>query len=193
MPVNEAFADGGRRRARPRARRGRVLPRLPPLPRAAARARRERPDALLAHFVHIPWPETGLLVRAARADPPARSTRACSRTTSSASTRAAGGATSCARARTSSAPRSTARRRRVGYDGRRVRSSQSHPISIDPAEFDELRDDAGRARAESELIARAGPSSSSCASTAPIRRRTSSAAFARSRSTSTRIPRCTAA
>ena len=36
----------------------------------APRLVRERaPDALLAHFVHIPWPQTGLLARAARPHP----------------------------------------------------------------------------------------------------------------------------
>ena len=81
----------------------------------------------------------------------------------------------------------------VGYDGRRIAVTAS-PISVDPAEFDELAHErrpcssAGR-----ELVADTGRRSSCCASTGPIRRRTSCAASARSSSISTRIRRCTGA
>ena len=60
--------------------------------------RDERPDATLAHFIHIPWPDS---------DSPSgcgsRSTTVCSPTTWSASTPTAGGGTSSARPRISSA------------------------------------------------------------------------------------------
>ena len=60
------------------------------------------------------------------------------------------------------------------------RSSTRHPISVDPAEFEELGGERRRARARSRRSSARGPSCSSCASTAPTRRRTSSAASARS-------------
>ena len=48
--------------------------------------REARPDAFLHHFVHIPWTAAGRLADPARPDARARSTAACSPTTSSAST-----------------------------------------------------------------------------------------------------------
>ena len=58
---------------------------------APAVVRAARPDATLSHFVHIPGRGRTAWSRAAGAMARARSTRGCSRTTSSASTRAAGG------------------------------------------------------------------------------------------------------
>ena len=79
--------------------------------------REQRPDALLTHFIHIPWPETDywyvLPARSARS----RSTRACSRTTSSACTRVAGGTTFCG------ACEDVARRRRSITARRRSRTT----------------------------------------------------------------------
>ena len=75
VPVNEGFASAiVAELEREPGRRG--LPaRLPPVPRAEARPR-ARPDALLTHFIHIPWPETDywhvLPARPARRDPRGR-------------------------------------------------------------------------------------------------------------------------
>ena len=121
----------------------------------------------------------------------ARCTTACSRTTSSASTRAAGGATSCARREDIVGAVLDWARDTVGYDGRAI-AVTAPPISVDPAEFDELARQPGRARAGRKL-AQTGPRRSCCASTARIRRRTSCAASAPSSSTSTRTRRCTGA
>ena len=113
----------------------------------------ERPDAPLAHFIHIPWAQSDYWRVLPERDPRARSTTACSRTTSSASTPTAGGGTSCARARTSPAPSATAAT--VVRLRRRPTLVTSHPISVDPAEFDELAASDGRARgASAQLVER---------------------------------------
>ena len=103
-------------------------------------------------------------------------------------------------ARTSCAPRSDLvgaearlRARAASTTTSGARSSPSHPISVDPHEFDELASSDGRARRRARPRREAGPRSWSCASTGPTRRRTSSAASAPSSSTSTRTRRCTAA
>ena len=59
--------------------------------------RRERPDVFLHHFVHIPWTAPDAW-RVLPADVRRRSSRASSRTTSSASTRARTATTSCSAA-----------------------------------------------------------------------------------------------
>ena len=56
VPVNRAFADAVLAELDRKPGRSGLLPRLPPLPRAALRPR-GAPDATLAHFVHIPWPQ----------------------------------------------------------------------------------------------------------------------------------------
>ena len=168
--------------------RDRLLPRLPPLPRAAHRARRAAGRAARALRPH-PVAGGRLLARAAAADPARRSTRGCSRTTSSGSTRRAGAATSCAAARTSSARRCDRSEHASSYGGREALVT-AHPISVDAAEFDELAESAAVLAAGASASSRPARRSSSCASIAPTRRRTSSAASARSSSTSTRIPRC---
>ena len=90
LRAGELGLRGGRaRRARARARGGRLLPRLPPLPRAAARPRARARRAARALHPH-PVAADGLLARAARTRPAARSTTACSRTMRSGSTRTAG-------------------------------------------------------------------------------------------------------
>ena len=61
--------------------------------------RRARPDVFLHHFVHIPWTQPDAW-RVLPTRIRARSTRACSRTTSSASTRGPTGGTSCSAAAT---------------------------------------------------------------------------------------------
>ena len=135
----------------------------------APRFVRERaPDALLAHFVHIPWPQpdywhvlpepirraihdgllandvVGFHTRALAAELPAR---------------ARGHRRRRRRLRATASSR---------YDERARRSSTAHPISVDPAEFDELAASDAGARRRSASSSRAGPRSSSCASTAPI-------------------------
>ena len=85
--VNAAFAEAVVAELERRARGGRLLPRLPPVSRAAARARPARPDATLAHFVHIPWPQPDYWHVLPERRSAAPSTTGCSRTTSSASTR----------------------------------------------------------------------------------------------------------
>ena len=118
-PVNRDFADAVARGARARAGGGGLLPRLPPLRRAA------RSSASGARTPRWPtsrtFPGSGRTAgRCCRSGSSARSTRGCSPATSSASTRSAGGrrsSTSC---------------RALGLepDERRV---NAHPISIDPA------------------------------------------------------------
>ena len=68
VPVNRAFADAVIDELERDPRRVRLLPRLPPLRRAADRARRAARTRGSSHFVHIPWPRptTG---RAAARDP----------------------------------------------------------------------------------------------------------------------------
>ena len=109
------------RGARGGARRRRVLPRLPPLPRAAARARsgaRGDAHALRAHPVGSRTTGGCSPNRSA-----CRSTMGCSRTTPSRSTRHAGGATSAAArhpGRAFSAGRARARASRPDDARRRV-------------------------------------------------------------------------
>ena len=105
-----------------------------------------RPDAKLAHFVHIPWPVDWTTLP--RADAP-------------------GGARGTARERRRRVPHGAWARhfdcelvRRSSADCGRTRVTH-HPISIDTAEFDELARDTGRAREEGRDRRRRGPSSSS--------------------------------
>ena len=94
------------------------------------------PDARLAHFVHIPWPQTDywhVLPLAICARGPRRPARERRRRLPHAT---AGGATSCAR-------RGHRRRRRpTGRATHRLRGPAraitAAPISVDPSEFDEL-------------------------------------------------------
>ena len=142
----------GRRRARPRARVGGLLPRLPPLPRAARGARAaagRAPDALRPH----PVGRARLLAGAAGRTCAARCTRGCSRTTSSASTPTAGGGASSTAASSSSAPTASATAAVVRHRGRETRIV-THPISIDVNEFDELRDDPAVLAEEAQIAAR---------------------------------------
>ena len=136
-------------RARARARRDRLLPRLPPLPRAALRpgarhrTRRSRTSSTSRG-------RNRTVARAAGTDSP-------------------GGARGAARERHRLLPRGALvaelralvrrlRRRRVDReDGARprrpARPRQAHPISIDPAEFDELAVAEEVRAAEQELVA----------------------------------------
>ena len=126
----------GRRGARARARRGGLLPRLPPLRRAGARAR-ARPRRAAGALRPRPVAAARLLARAAGGDPagaPRGHARERRRQLPHAS---AGARTSCAAARTSSAPSRTGRRSRSRIGGPR-RRLRARPISVDPDEFDEL-------------------------------------------------------
>ena len=96
--------------------RDRLLPRLPPLSRAATRARRASACAARAVRAH---PVAGRLEHAAACAAASRSSTACSRTTSSASTPSGGRATSSRRAATSATTTVTHHRDL----GRRRRSS----------------------------------------------------------------------
>ena len=117
-----------------------------------------------------------------------RSTRASSRTTSSASIPTAGGELPAELRGHRSEPS-------VDFDRarslRRCRGSRGWcaPISVDPLEFDRSQR-ASQCSREEEIIA-ARPSFSCCASTARILRRTSSAASAPTSSSSRPIRRCT--
>jgi trehalose 6-phosphate synthase len=146
VPVNRAFADA-------------VLDELERDPSASVFfqdyqlylaprfVRDERPDTRLAHFVHIPWPETDywsvLPVAIRRAihdgllanDAVGFHTRRWARNFMRSGEDIVGAASDWARDT-------------VGYEGRRVTITAA-PISVDPAEFDELADsrtvrDAGR-------------------------------------------------
>ena len=106
--------------------------------------REQRPDALLAHFVHIPWPETdywhvlpehlrraiheGLLANDVLGFHTARWRRNFLRT--------------CEDILGAEVDYERRRSRTAGG----ARSSTSHPIGVDPAEFEELKDDPTRAR-----------------------------------------------
>ena len=106
----------GARRARPRPARVRLLPRLPPLRGAADRPR--RCDRTRASSSSCTSRGPGRIPgRCCRSRSGARSTTACSRTTSSGSTRGAGGATSCAPPRTSSGRCPTGRTTRSATTG----------------------------------------------------------------------------
>ena len=147
MLVNRELRGRGSRRARPTTRRGGVLPRLPPLSRAGARARGRARTRLLAHFVHIPWPSR-LLASAAGRPGATPCTTACSRTTSSASTPSAGAATSCAAATTCSA-RGRAPHVVASRDLGRRRASSTGSLRATPvlaARSERRRDAAGAAR-----------------------------------------------
>ena len=167
-----------------------LLPRLPPVPRAAARARRARPDAMLAHFVHIPWPQPDYWTVLPPSDRAARSTtgllandvvgfhtRALAATTSSSCEDVLGAEVDCDASV-------------VDCDGRRTLVT-AHPISVDPAEFDELaratpvlaaERRARRGAGREQLVLRVDRTDPS---------KNSSAAFARSSSSSSATPSCT--
>ena len=154
----------------------------------APRFVRERgPDATLAHFVHIPWPQPdfwhvlperdprcaihdGLLANDVVGFHAHRWRRSFLRSSRDLARRGL-------RLR-------AARRRRAG--GRTLVAAQ--PISVDPREFEELARERAVLEHEQPIAGARGRSSSSCASTAPTRRRTSSAASARSSSISTTHP-----
>ena len=85
----------------------------------------------------------------------ARSTKACSRTTSSAFTRSGGSGTSCAACADILGAEVDVEASTVVYRGRTTLVT-SHPIGVDPAEFDELRDDDAVLEQE-RLIASARP------------------------------------
>ena len=91
-----------------------------------------------------------------------------------------------------SAPSATSTRASCSYDGRRSLVDRAPDLGR-PGRVRRARGERGGARAGGASSWRAGPSTSSCASTGPTRRRTSSAASAPSSSTSTRTRRCTAA
>ena len=97
-----------------------------------------RPDALLAQFVHIPWPQSDGWTVLPEAAPRARCTTGCSRTTSSGSTRGGGAGTSRRAPPTSSGRERTADGRLDASRAER-RPSRLAPISIDVAEFDDAR------------------------------------------------------
>ena len=114
VPVNRAFADA-------------ALAELEGQPDAAVffhdyhlylaprYVREARPDAPLAHFVHIPWPGPNIW-RVLPEPIRRRSMRACSQTTCSASTRTDGAGASCGRAATCSAPTATSSRALSGTE-----------------------------------------------------------------------------
>ena len=144
----------GRRRARSRPERGGLLPRLPPLCRAALRARRAAGRAARALRAH-PVAADGLLVRCCRStirravhdgllanDAIGFHTRRWRRNFM----RVGGG-----------------HRRRelpdwardaLGYEGRRVAVTAA-PISVDPSEFDELAQSPSRCSRPARVLARA--------------------------------------
>ena len=150
--VNQAFADAILSELEREPERDGLLPRLPPLPRAVLRPEGGTGRAARALHPH-PLAATGLLARAAGTDSP-------------------GGPRGPARER----HRRPSTRRRwsrnfvrscadfVGVEVDREEGSlvygdrrvlvQSHPISIDPAEFDELAVSEAVRAAERELVAR---------------------------------------
>ena len=146
-----------------------------------------RPDALLAHFVHIPWPQSdywrvlpkrlreavhdGLLandVVGFHTERWRRNFEECAVALAGAGALGDG---------------------RIAHAGRTMRTT-SHPISVDVAEFDALSRQRAGARTRTRPRRPIGPSCSSCASIAPTRRRTSCAAFAPSACCSSAIPSC---
>jgi trehalose 6-phosphate synthase len=114
--------------------------------------RREAPDALLAQFVHVPWPQTDywhvLPDRIRRAvhegvlanDVVGFHTRRWARNFMRAANDVAGAEADFADSA-------------VSHDGRRTLVTV-HPISVDPAEFDELAASESVLAAERELVAR---------------------------------------
>ncbi len=190
VPVNRAFADA-------------ALAELErsPTPRSSSTTTtstsrrgscaRLGPDAPLAHFVHIPWPEPnlwrvlpepirhaihdGLLANDVVGFHAHRWRRSFLRSS-----------------RDLLDADCDFDRSICSHDGGRTFVA-ARPISVDPAEFEELADGDEVRRLESGARVGTGPRSSCSASTARIRRRTSSAGSVRSSSTSTRIPRCTVA
>ena len=187
VPVNEAFADA-------------VVAELDREPDAAVffhdyhlylapeLVRDARPDALLTHFIHIPWPQTdywhvlpadlrvaiheGLLANDVVGFHTERWRRNFLR---------------CVRGH---------RRRRVDHAAstcaRRTHDARhGHPIGSIPRSSTSSR--SARCSSRSARSSRRGRSCSSSASTAPIRRRTSCAASMRSRSSSSSIRSCAGA
>ena len=135
LPVNQAFADAtiAELEREPGAAvffHDYHLYLAPKLVRARA------PGRAIVHFVHIPWPQSDYWT-CCRSISGVTSTRACLRMTSSVSTPSAGSETSCTAARTSSARTSTSPARPSRTTGTTLVTS--HPIGVDPAEFDELR------------------------------------------------------
>ena len=143
-----------------------LVPRLPPLPRAGGRARRAARRDALALRPH-PLAAAGGVGPAARASGRARSTRACSRTTSSASTRT-GGATDFLDS--------------VGGDPRRGRPAARHrpPDLRRPAPSSTSSRERRRCWPRAASSSGSAASAPCCASTAPTRPRTSCAASRRS-------------
>ena len=114
--------------------------------------RREAPDALLAHFVHIPWPQQDMW--RVLPEPIRRAVHEGLLGNDIVSFHAgAGRGTSCAPVRTSWASRST-RRPRLARLRRPAHPRAQPPISIDPAEFDELAASEPVRAAEEELLGR---------------------------------------
>ena len=113
------------------------------------------PDALLAHFVHIPWPQTDYWHVLPGPRSGARSTTGCSRTTSSASTPDRW-RRNFLRAASDLARRRVRLRRRASLAiGGAASLVTAHPISVDPSEFDELARQRARCSPPSgELVAR---------------------------------------
>ena len=153
MPVNRAFADAVLAELEPQPD-ARLLPRLPPVPRAALRARgaaRRAARPLRAH----PVAGARLLARAPRADP-ARDPRRPARERRRRLPRA-----SLAPQLPALEPRPPRRGLRLrrghasSYDGR-GRLVAARPISVDPAEFDELAASAPVLALEERLVER-GP------------------------------------
>jgi trehalose 6-phosphate synthase len=60
VPLNDAFAEALLREVPPGERAPRIMLHDYHLYLAAATIRRERPDAVLSHFTHIPWPSSSL-------------------------------------------------------------------------------------------------------------------------------------
>ena len=105
-------------------------------------------DALHPH----PVAGDGLLARAAGRICASRSTRACSRTTSSACTRIGGGTTFCWACEDIVGADVDHAASTVTYDGRTTLVT-SHPIGIDPAEFAELAGAPSVLEQEQEIVA----------------------------------------
>ena len=171
--VNEGFADAVVAELEREPRRGGVLPRLPPLSRAEARARRGAGRAL-THFIHIPWPEPDYWT-CCRPSMRARDARrpACERRCRLAHEPLA--AELPAQLRGHSRREVDIERRPSRIDGRTTLVT-SHPIGVDPPSSTSCAMSDAVLAQERAIEARR-PESSSCASTARIRRRTSSAGF----------------
>ena len=131
--------------------------------------REARPEARIAHFVHIPWvgPDGWAVLPPSRSSGP--STRGSSPPTASASTPSAG-----------APPSSRPARRVLGRGADAEARSHANPIAIDAADLEQLAASPAVQERRRGAARASVPSSSCCASTAPIRRRTPSAASRRS-------------